>query len=81
MYTNIRSAILDIVRGFESDTAAFAIEAEVEDEFSHMELCTINEQLGKMSYDQRINHVKAGNRYASTSELMHDFFNAVHNAL
>lgn len=80
MYTNIRSAIKDIVAAFDSSKHASAIEAEIEDDFSHMELCTINEQLGRMKRDDIIGEIENGN-VTTASELMTEFFLTVRGAL
>lgn len=81
MYNNIRAAINDITAAFDTGRSTSSIEAEVEEEFSHFELCTLNEHLGKLSHDAIVNYVRASQRPANMSELMHDFFNAVHLGL
>lgn len=81
MYGHISSAISEIVRLHESRTSARAIEAAVEEEFSHFELCTINEHIKKLTNTEVANYVTPSLRPASLSAMLEEFFDAVHNAL
>lgn len=80
MYGNIRHAIQQIVKAYESATSASSIEADVEESFSHFELSTLNESLNKFSYSELLHyaqHIDA----PELSELSAEFFETVHLAL
>lgn len=82
MYGNIRQAIDDIVAGYDSSKYASAIEAEVHEDFTHMELCAINEQLGRMNHNNIVESASlAGLDKLDTDSLLYEFFRCVSNAL
>lgn len=76
MYTNIRAAIVNLKDAFDSAKTVDAIEEASCEPFTHFELLTINEQIGKYKRHQLIDLMHPNAR-KNLSELMSDFLGCV----
>lgn len=75
MYTNIRTALYNLVAAFDSDKRADHLYGEVCEEMSGHELTTLNQCLARMRLDDLLD---AFNQRDEQNEVLGKFFSLVH---
>lgn len=75
MYTNIRTALYNLVAAFDSNKRADHLYGEVCEEMSGLELSLLNQCLGPMTLDQLL---KRYDERGDQNEILGKFFSLVH---